>query len=107
LGLKAVALIASIGLFIIVRGPDDTHPQAVVHFQVEVLLPPTNASKMLVSEIPEEVRVTVQGSTVVLNAVRSSERRTPVQMDLRDPVHTTRQAPYHERYCPFPSEASP
>ena len=81
LGLKAIAVIASVGLFIIVRGTEDA--QTSVPVDVVALLPPPNTPKMLVSEIPDEVRVTLRGSRSVLNTVRR-EGVQPIQMDLRD-----------------------
>lgn len=65
LGLKLVALVASLGLFIILRGTEDSRVTVSVP-----LVRPENAGRMLVSEIPDEVRVTLRGSRSVLNAVR-------------------------------------
>ena len=81
LALKAVALAASIGLFVIVRGTEDA--QISVAVDVVALLPPPSTRKMLTSEIPSEVRVTVRGSRSVLNALRR-DGLPPMQMDLRD-----------------------
>ncbi|HEY8428714.1 MAG TPA: CdaR family protein [Sandaracinaceae bacterium] len=81
LGLKVLALAASIGLFVIVRGTEDA--QMPVPVSVVALMPPASENKMLVSEIPDEVRVTLRGSRSVLNAVRR-DGLTPIQMDLRD-----------------------
>lgn len=79
LGLKLLALAASIGLFVIVRGTENA--QIPVDVPVVVLPPPDNA-RMLVSEIPDHVRVTLRGSRSVLNAVRRSGLPS-IQMDLR------------------------
>lgn len=81
LGLKAVAVVASVGLFVIVRGTEDA--QISVAVDVVALLPPPSTERMLVSEIPDEIRVTMRGSRSVLNTVRR-EGLTPIQMDLRD-----------------------
>lgn len=80
-GLKIVALAASIGLFVIVRGTEDA--QISIAVDVVALLPPPSTDRMLVSEIPDEVRVTLRGSRSVLNAVRRDGMQ-PLQMDLRD-----------------------
>lgn len=81
LGLKILALAAAIGLFVIVRGTEDA--QISVAVDVVALLPPASTPRMLVSEIPDEVRVTLRGSRSVLNAVRRGGL-PPIQMDLRD-----------------------
>lgn len=81
LGLKLVALVASVGLFVIVRGTEDA--QISISVDVVALLPPPSTERMLVSEIPDEIRVTLRGSRSVLNAVRRDGMQ-PIQMDLRD-----------------------
>lgn len=81
IGLKVLALAAAIGLFVIVRGTEDA--QMSVAVSVVALMPPASTNRMLISEIPDEVRVTLRGSRSVLNAVRRGGL-TPIQMDLRD-----------------------
>lgn len=81
LGLKILALAASIGLFVIVHGTENA--QISVAVDVVALLPPPTTEKMLVSDIPDEVRVTLRGSRSVLNAVRRGGL-PPIQMDLRN-----------------------
>ena len=80
-GIKLVALVASIGLFIIVRGTEDA--QISIAVDVVALLPPSSEHRMLTSEIPDQVRVTMRGSRAVLNALRR-DGMAPIQMDLRD-----------------------
>ncbi len=79
--LKLIALIGSIGLFVIVRGTEDA--QTVVPVEVVALLPPPSTQRMLTNEIPDEIRVTLRGSRAVLNSVRR-DGMPPIQMDLRD-----------------------
>ena len=81
IGLKLVALVASVGLFVIVRGTEDA--QISISVDVVALLPPPSTERMLVSEIPDEIRVTLRDSRSVLNAVRRDGMQ-PIQMDLRD-----------------------
>ncbi len=81
LGLKILALACAIGLFVIVRGTEDA--QMSVPVSVVALMPPASSNRMLISDIPDEVRVTLRGSRSVLNAVRRGGL-TPIQMDLRD-----------------------
>ena len=64
IGLKLVALVASVGLFVIVRGTEDA--QISISVDVVALLPPPSTERMLVSEIPDEIRVTLRGSRSVL-----------------------------------------
>lgn len=80
LGLKILALAAAIALFVIVRGTENA--QISVAVDVVALLPPASTRKMLVTEIPDQVRITLRGSRSVLNAVRRGGL-TPIQMDLR------------------------
>jgi YbbR domain-containing protein len=79
--IKLVALVASIGLFVIVRGTEDA--QISIAVDVVALLPPSGEQRMLTSEIPDQVRVTLRGSRAVLNALRR-DGMAPIQMDLRD-----------------------
>jgi YbbR domain-containing protein len=81
IGLKLLALAASIGLFVIVRGTEDI--QGVVNVDVVALLPEPETQRMLISEIPDEVRVTLRGSGSVLNTIRR-EGLPPLTMDLRN-----------------------
>lgn len=81
LAIKFMALVASIGLFVIVRGTEDG--QISMSVDVVALLPPPASARLLTSEIPDEVRVTLRGSRSVLNAVRR-EGMPPLQMDLSD-----------------------
>lgn len=82
LGLKAAALAASLGLFMIVRGTDEERQMSIL-VDVAALLPSDSSSRMLVSEIPRQVRVTLRGSRSVLNAARR-DGLAAIQMDLRE-----------------------
>ncbi len=79
IGLKILALAAAIALFVIVRGTENA--QISVAVDVVALLPPESTHKMLVSEYPDQVRVTLRGTRSVLNTVRRG--LPPIQMDLR------------------------
>jgi YbbR domain-containing protein len=80
-GLKILALAASIALFVIVRGTEDV--AGVVDVDVVALLPDDNSPRMLISDVPDQVRVTLRGSESVLDTVRA-QGLEPIQMDLRD-----------------------
>jgi len=81
LGLKIASLVAAIVLFSVVRGAEDA--QRSVFVDVVALLPPPNSGKMLVSELPDQVRLTLKGSRSQINAIRP-ENIPPVQIDLTD-----------------------
>ena len=81
LGLKIASLVTAIVLFSLVRGAEDA--QRSVFVDVVALLPAPNSGKMLVSELPDQVRLTLKGSRSQINAIRP-ENIPPVQIDLTD-----------------------
>ncbi|MBO6940782.1 MAG: YbbR-like domain-containing protein [Deltaproteobacteria bacterium] len=81
IGLKLASLITAIVLFSLVRGAEDA--QRSVFVDVVALLPAPNSGKMLVSELPDQVRLTLKGSRSQINAIRP-ENIPPVQIDLTD-----------------------
>lgn len=82
LGLKAFALLATLLIFSLVRGTDEA--QTSMKVDVVALLPPPTSGRVLVSEVPESVRVTVRGSASMVEALRR-DGIPPVQVDLRGP----------------------
>ncbi|MEM9074150.1 MAG: CdaR family protein [Myxococcota bacterium] len=81
LGLKLTSLVAAIVLFSIVRGAEDA--QRSVFVDVVALLPAPESGKMLVSDLPDRVRITLKGSRSQVNAIRP-ELLPPVQIELTD-----------------------
>jgi YbbR domain-containing protein len=81
LGLKLVALMASVLLFSVVH--NDVDAQRSMVLDVVALLPPPSSGKLLISELPAQVRVTFRGSRSRLNSL-SRDELSPLQMDLRD-----------------------
>jgi YbbR domain-containing protein len=81
LGLKGAALALSLLLFSLVHS--DVDAQRTVQVDVVALLPPPGAAKMLVSELPPYVKVTLRGSRSRISAL-SSDELPPIQVDLRD-----------------------
>ncbi|MGF1465666.1 MAG: YbbR-like domain-containing protein [Sandaracinaceae bacterium] len=81
LGLKVTALGASVILFVSVHGTEDA--QMTVAVDVLALLPPDPAERMLISEVPREVRLTLRGTRSLLSALRR-DPPPPITMDLRD-----------------------
>lgn len=80
LGLKAVALLAAIVLFALVRGAEEG--QMSVDVPVIMTPPAIESGKMLVSDVPDRVRVFLQGSRSQLGAVRADAMS--VTVDLTD-----------------------
>lgn len=81
LGLKLISLVASITLFSVVHGAQDA--QKSIYVDVISTLPDASTGRMLVSEIPVRVRVTLAGSPAQLNAIRP-DNVPPLELDLRD-----------------------
>ncbi|MEM1417205.1 MAG: CdaR family protein [Myxococcota bacterium] len=79
-GLKVTSLLVAIALFSMVRGAEDA--QRSVFVDVAVALPPNDDGKILVSDVPERVRLTLRGSRSQVNAIRPEE--LTVTMDLTD-----------------------
>lgn len=79
-GLKLASLLMAVGLFSLVRGSEDA--QRSIFVDVVALLPPPAANKILISELPDKVKLTLQGSRSMLHAVRTQDI-PPVQIDLR------------------------
>ncbi len=81
LELKASALVLSLVLFSLVHS--DVDAQRSLFVDVVALLPPPGAEKMLVSELPHQVKVTLRGSRSRVSAL-SRDDLQPLQMDLTD-----------------------
>jgi YbbR domain-containing protein len=80
--LKLVAILLSVALFSLVHSDQDA--QRSIYLDVVALLPPPTAEKMLVSDLPSQVRVTLRGSRSRIAALQRDDF-APIQMDLRDP----------------------
>lgn len=81
LGLKAFALAASIVLFSLVHSEEDA--QRSMMLDVVAILPPPESDKILISDIPDQVKVTLRGSRSRINSLQRDELPT-VQIDLTD-----------------------
>jgi YbbR domain-containing protein len=90
IGLKLVALVMAVALFYIVRGAEDA--SRTMYVEVVPTLPPLESRKVLISEVPDRVRLTLRGSRSILQSVRRQDIE-PVQIDLTD---TTRRYYYIE-----------
>jgi YbbR domain-containing protein len=81
LGLKLIALSLSLMLFSLVHS--DVDAQRSMYLGVVAQMPPAGSGKMLISELPAQVKVTLRGSRSKLSSL-SRDQLLPVQMDLRD-----------------------
>jgi YbbR domain-containing protein len=81
IGLKLTALSLSLVLFYLVHTDNDA--QRSVFVDVVALLPPPGSGKMLISELPAQVKVTLRGSRSKLSSL-SRDELSPLQIDLRD-----------------------
>ena len=82
LGLKLAAFATALVLFSAVRGAEDA--QRSVFVDVAASLPAPDTNMMLISQPPDQVRLTLRGSRSQINAVRP-ENLPPVVIDLTDP----------------------
>ena len=80
-GLKLFSLLTAITLFSFIRGSESA--QRAVFVDVVALLP-EDSSQMLVSELPDQLRITIEGSRAQVNNVGPGSI-PPVQIDLSDP----------------------
>lgn len=81
LGIKVISLLASLALFAAVRGSGDA--QRTVSVEVQTVPAPSSSNRILLTQIPDTVRVTLRGRAALLNRL-SREPLAPVQIDLRD-----------------------
>jgi len=81
LSLKLLSIVISVVLFSIVHGAEDA--QRSVWVDVVALLPPDDAGKILVSEIPDRIRLIIKGRRSQVNNI-STESLPPVTIDLTD-----------------------
>jgi len=78
-GLKLLAVLTSLFIFYLVRGAEDAQRSFFV--DVVVLLP-EDPDRVLMSEVPERVRLTVQGTQSILSTIQR-DALGPLEMDLR------------------------
>jgi len=81
LRLKLLSIVLSVVLFSIVHGAEDA--QRSVWVDVVALLPPDDAGKILVSELPDRIRLIIKGRRSLVNNI-SSETLAPITIDLTD-----------------------
>lgn len=81
LGLKITSLVIGIALFGMVRGAGTV--QRTIEVGLVARLPPTSTRRVLLTDLPDKVKVTVRGSPSLVAALRPEELG-PVQIDVSD-----------------------
>jgi hypothetical protein len=81
LGLKVTSLLIAMALFGMVRGAGNV--QRAIEVSLLARLPPPSAHRVLLTDLPDKVRVTVRGSPSLVGSLRADELG-PVQIDLSD-----------------------
>jgi len=79
LGLKVTSLVTAMAIFWLVRGAEEA--QRAVFVDVVAVTPPATSERMLTSDLPAKVRLTLRGSRSILNALHADDI-PPVQVDL-------------------------
>ncbi len=80
-GLKLASLLISLALFGMVRGAGNV--QRSMEVSLLARLPASTSGRVLLTDLPERVRVTVRGAPSVVGGLRSDDLG-PVQIDLSD-----------------------
>jgi hypothetical protein len=81
IGLKLASLLISLALFGMVRGAGNV--QRSMEVSLLARLPPSTSGRVLLTDLPERVRVTVRGAPSVVGGLRADDLG-PVQVDLSD-----------------------
>jgi len=79
LGLKVTSLVIAMSIFWLVRGSEEA--QRSVFVDIVAVTPPDSAERMLTSDLPAKVRLTLRGSRSLLNTLRA-DSIPPVLVDL-------------------------
>jgi len=85
LALKLLSLVFAIGFYFYIHGPQNA--QSTFSLRVITLLPRENPNRVLLTQPPETVRLTLHGGRTMLDELESSEMGT-VQLDLRKGTET-------------------
>ena len=79
--LKIIAFIITVVIFIFVHGGENTKIKLMI--DVELLLPPKSSKKVIVSDFPEQIKLTLQGPKSIINTLKKEEI-SPLRIDVRD-----------------------
>ncbi len=81
LGLKITSILVSVLLFSVFRGAEDAQRSVLVDVVAE--LPPESDARILTSDLPAKVRLTLRGSRSLLNSIRADDL-PPIEIDLSE-----------------------
>lgn len=79
--LKVFSVLLSVALYLLVHSDEDA--ERTVDYDVVAVLPPGDADRVLVSELPARVRVTLRGPRSRIDALQLNELKA-IPMDLRN-----------------------
>lgn len=85
LGLKLISLMFALGVYAFIHGAENA--QRTIAVSVVSVMPPENANRQLMTQIPTEVAVTLRGSRTHLDDLRSDDLGS-LQLDLRSARET-------------------
>jgi hypothetical protein len=80
LGLKLISLLCALGIYAFIHGAENA--QRTFSVSVVSIMPPESANRQLMTQIPNEVKVTLRGSRTQLDGLRSDDLGT-LQLNLR------------------------
>lgn len=80
LGLKVLSLVFALGFYAFINGAENA--ERALSVSVVSIMPPDNANRQLMTQLPTEVTVTVRGSRTQLDDLRADDLGT-LQIDLR------------------------
>ncbi|TKD12702.1 YbbR-like domain-containing protein [Polyangium fumosum] len=80
IGLKILSLLCALGIYAFIHGAENA--QRTFSVSVVTIMPPESANRQLMTQIPNEVKVTLRGSRTQLDDLRSDDLGT-LQLNLR------------------------
>jgi hypothetical protein len=80
IGLKILSLLCALGIYAFIHGAENA--QRTFTVSVVTIMPPESANRQLMTQIPNEVKVTLRGSRTQLDDLRSDDLGT-LQLNLR------------------------
>lgn len=85
-GLKVVSLMVALGIYSFIHGAENA--QRTLEVSVVSIMPPDNANRQLITQLPTGVSITLRGSRTQLDDLRS-ENLSSLQLDLRSGRETS------------------
>lgn len=85
LNLKLLSFVVALLLYSLSHGGQDARRSIVV--DLDVLLPPENSDRVLVSSIPQSVRIFVRGTNQTIDNLRASSVTVQVDLSKNQPSH--------------------